>query len=188
MTGSRVAATPMSTVADAMVRNRPSLLHGAITACVLTVVVAGCGGDDETSGPDASWFEATTTVAPVALAVGEPATIDDVVVTVASARVTDTINEGLARGRFLVVDVSLTNTSAVEVVYSPPSWSLQAGRAAISVYPTADAGRLEFGTLPQGATVEGTVGFELGTAEGGGQVQYRPPRSDVVAATWAVSL
>jgi hypothetical protein len=190
MTGSLDAARPMTTVADAMMRNRVTFLNRAVTACVLAAVVAGCGANEgatSESGDGSTTLETTATTAPVALTVGESATVDDVVVTVVTARVTDTINEGLARGRFLVLDVTLTNGGDNEVAYSPPSWSLLAGSAAIRAYPTADVGRLEFGTLAPGATVGGTVGFDLGGAEGPAQVQYRPPRSDAVAA-WAVSL
>jgi hypothetical protein len=171
-----------------MMRSRPTFLHGAITACVLTAVITGCGADDGGSTTSASAGATTTTLAPIALAVGESATIDGVAVTVTDAEVTDSVNEGLARGRFLVVDVSLTNGSDADVAYSPPSWSLQAGRAATSVYPISDVGRLEFGTLAPGATVEGVVGFELGSYEGAGEVQYRPPRSEAVAAAWSVTL
>jgi hypothetical protein len=178
----------MTTVADAM-RTRATFLYGVVGVCVLTAVVSGCGEYDDASKAvsETTIVETTTTVALAPVAVGESATVDGVVVTVTNAEVTDSVNEGLARGRFLVVDVTLTNRGEGEVAYSPQSWSLHGGRAAISVYPISDLGRLEFGTLAPGATVEGIVGFDLGPYEGPAQVQYRPPRTDGMAA-WSVTL
>jgi hypothetical protein len=115
--------------------------------------------------------------------------VDDVAVAVTAANPASSVNQGLAQGRFLLIDVSLANRSGAEVAYSPRSWSLVAADgSSIGAYPTADPGRLEFGTLAPGTAVEGSVGFDLGTTEGMAEVQYRATPADPVAAMWSVTL
>jgi hypothetical protein len=171
-------------------RSRVTFLYGVIGACVLTPFLAACSADADVTGAssETTVVESTTSVVPVSYALGDSAIVDDVAVTVQSARVTDTINEGLAHGRFLVLDVTLANTGDHEAPYSPPSWSLRTAEGrSLGVYPMSDDGRLEFGTLAPGATVQGMVGFDLATTSGAAEVQYHPPRSDAAAA-WSLTL
>jgi hypothetical protein len=160
----------------------------AAVAVGLAIALNGCAGSDAGVSSTASSEPAPTTSV-LAVAVGSTVTVEQVEVTVVSSEVTDAVSDGLARGRFLVAQVRLENTSTAEVPYAPRSWTLAPeGADPIEAYPIADTTRLSFGTLAAGGSISGQVGFDVAGVSGPAQLEYRPPATEAVRAGWSVTL
>jgi hypothetical protein len=120
--------------------------------------------------------------------VGTPVSVGGVTATVADAAVVDAVNNGLARGRFLRVEVILESDGAGNASYAPTDFVLElADGTLVPPFAYADSDRLGFGTLAAGRPATGAMAWELGDQSGVALVVYTPAPAEGRAA-WEVDL
>jgi hypothetical protein len=166
---------------------------------VLCVVAAGCMAGTEstvaTSVPVSSGDTTVPTettvsaraVSPPTLTLGRAAELEEAEVVVTEAWSTDSVTNGLRRGRFLVVSVELRHAGGDPLAYSPLDWQfVPDGGDTVMAFPLGDRLRLGFGTLFAEQSAMGWVAFELGEQVDRGVVAYIPAGDTIARARWRV--
>lgn len=131
---------------------------------------------------------ATTVAAVEPIAVGASADVGDgVTVTVDRAAIVDAVNNGLGRGRFVRIEVTIANEGGIERPYAPIDFVLElADGTAVPAFAYADQDRLGFGSLGTGATRMGALAWRLEPGATPGVVLYAPDDGPPLAA-WDVA-
>jgi hypothetical protein len=183
----------------AFIRFRGALVF-ASTLAVSTALTA-CAADEpgrstitspttSVAGPDTPVTASNppTTQPPEPVAIGDPVDVAGLEVTVVEADVVDEVNNGLAQGRFLRVEVALQAVSGTEHAYAPTDFTLALpdGRT-VEPFAYSSDDRLGFGTVTGQASADGAMAWRLSDESGPAVVRYEAPGRSASAA-WRLDL